>query len=130
MTIDADLQALATAKNFAALTTIGAGGQPRTHVMWIDADDEHVLFNTEVHRAKFKDIERDPRVTIAVIDAADPYRYIEVRGRVVETVRGPEARAHIDAESQRYTGGDYPAPIQSERVLVKVLPARVHKHGY
>lgn len=129
MTIDSDLKNLATAKNFAALTTLAADGQPRTHVMWVDADDEHVLINTEVHRAKFKDIERDPRVTITVIDQANPYQYVEARGRVVDTVRGSEAREHIDALSQRYNGTDYPAPIQSERVIVKIAPEKLHKNN-
>ena len=59
-----------------------------THVMWVDADDEHVLINAEVHRAKFKAVERDPRVTVTIIDRDDPYVYAEVRGHVVETVRG------------------------------------------
>jgi PPOX class probable F420-dependent enzyme len=129
MSIDRDLKSLATARNFAALSTIGAGGQPRTHMMWIDADDEHLIFNTEKHRAKFKDVERDPRVTITVINQANPYQYIEARGRVVETVTGPEARAHIDALSQRYTGAAYTGQIQSERVMVKVAPEQLHKNN-
>ncbi|QGG94312.1 PPOX class F420-dependent oxidoreductase [Actinomarinicola tropica] len=129
MTIDADLKNLATAKNFAALTTLSADGQPRTHVMWVDADDEHVLINTEVHRAKFKDIERDPRVTITVINGENPYQYVEVRGRVAETVRGDEARTHIDALSRRYTGNDYGAQIQSERAIVRITPEKLHKNN-
>lgn len=131
MTIDADLKTLATGKNFAALSTLSADGQPRTHVMWIDADDDHLLFNTEVHRAKFADVERDPRVTIAVIDAENPYRYVEARGTVVGTVTGPEAKAHIDACAKRYMGADeYPMQIESERVIVKVAPDRIHKNGF
>lgn len=131
MTIDADLKALATSKNFAALSTLSSDGQPRTHIMWIDADDDHLVFNTEVHRAKFKDVNRDPRVTISVFDAENPYRYIEARGRVVETVTGPAAKANIDALAQRYMGVDeYPMAIESERVIVKVAPERLHKNGY
>src|SRR3546814_13333452 len=80
-------------KNFAALTTLGADGTPSTHVMWIDADDDHLIFNTEVHRQKFKNVERDPRVAVTVIDAESPYRYIQARGRVVDTVRGQAARS-------------------------------------
>lgn len=130
MALDADLKAMATGKNFAALSTLAADGQPRTHVMWIDADDDHLLFNTEVHRAKFKDVERDPRVTVTVINAENPYQYVEARGKVVDTVRGPEARAHIDAAAQRYTGGDYASQVQSERAIVKVAVDKVHKNGY
>lgn len=131
MAIDADLRALAsTGKNFAALSTIAADGQPRTHVMWIDADDEHLMFNTEVHRAKFKDVERDARVTVTVINAENPYQYVEARGRVVGTETGGAAKAHIDALAKRYTGADeYPGEIVSERVIVRIVPEKIHKMG-
>ena len=98
--------------NFAALTVHLPSGDAMTHVMWVDADDDHVLINTEVHRAKFKAVERDPRVTVMIWEKENPYQYAEVRGRVVETVRGPEARAHIDALSRKYTGRDYATPIR------------------
>lgn len=129
MSIDKDLHDLATAGNFAAIATISADGTPRNHMMWIDADDDHLVFNTEVHRSKFLDVERDPRITVTVIDKDNAYRYIEARGRVVETITGDEARAHIDAVSNRYTGADYGNPVQSERVIVKVRPEKIHKNG-
>ena len=129
MTLDQDLKAFATSKNFAALTTIGADGQPSTQMMWVDANDDHLLINTEVGRQKFKNISRDPRVTVTVIDADSPYRYIEARGHVVATDSGPEARAHIDAESRRYTGSDYASPIASDRVLVTIAVDRIHKNN-
>ena len=100
---------------------------PATHVMWVDADADHLLINTEVHRAKFAAVERDPRVTVMVWVLDDPYAYAEVRGRVVETVRGPEARAHIDALSQKYRGRDYdPSIITSERVILRIAPDVQH----
>jgi PPOX class probable F420-dependent enzyme len=129
MPLDRDLHALATGKNFAALTTLMPDGQPQTQVMWVDADDEHVLINTEVHRAKYKNVQRDPRVTVTVMDAASPYRYVEVRGRVVGEVGGDDARASIDALSRRYVGTDYQAKIQSERVILRIEPEKVHKHN-
>ena len=114
---------LARAANFAALTVNLRSGRAMTHVMWVDADDDHVLINTEVHRAKFRAIERDPRVTVTIWQRDDPYTYAEVRGRVVETTRGPEARAHIDALSRKYLGQDYDADrIQSERVILRIEP--------
>ncbi len=129
MSLDADLKAFATAQNFAAFTTLDASGQPSTHMMWIDADDEHLIINTEVHRQKFKNASADPRVCVTVIDAATPYRYIEARGRVVDVVHGEQARAHIDATSQRYTGANYANPIVSERVMLKVAVDRMHRNG-
>lgn len=129
MKIDADLKAMATAKNFAALTTLMPDGQPQTQLMWVHADDEHVLINTEVERQKFRNVERDPRVTVTVFDASNPYRYVEARGQVAETVRGDEARADIDTLSQKFTGGPYANPIGSERVILKIAVDKIHKNG-
>jgi hypothetical protein len=64
-------------------------------------------------------------VSVTIVDAGDPYRYVEVRGRVVGTVRGPEAREHIDKLSQKYHGRPYdPSMIQSERVILRIAPER------
>jgi PPOX class probable F420-dependent enzyme len=117
--------AFATGSNFAALTTLFDDGRPQTQVMWIDADEDHLLINTEVHRQKYRNVQRDPRVTVLIWDAEDPYRYVEVRGRVVDEVRGQDARDHIDACSRRYFGKDYPAEITSERVILRIEPDRV-----
>lgn len=123
--IDEKIKSLAQGPNFGTITTLLKDGSPVTHVMWVDADDEHFLINTEVHRAKFKNIGRDPRVSVTVWDASDPYIYCEVRGRVVETVTGPEARKHIDTLSLRYRGRRYdPEAIRSERVILKIAPDR------
>ena len=92
--------------------------------MWVDADDEHLLVNTEVHRQKYKNVERDPRVTLIIWDKGDPYRFGEVRGEVIEKVRGPEARNHIDELSQKYRGGPYQTTIRSERVVLRIAPLR------
>ena len=69
--------------------------------MWVHTDGERLVVNTEVHRQKFKNVERDPRVTLTIRNEQDPYHYAEARGRVVETVRGQEARDHIDHSSRR-----------------------------
>ena len=122
--LDPKVVALAHGPNFAALTTLLADGQPQTHVMWVDADEEHLLINTELHRQKARNVQRDPRVTVAIIDAANPYDFAEVRGTVVEIVRGPVARAHIDALALKYTGKPYAPTIQSERVILKIAPDR------
>ncbi len=121
--LDDKIRTLATeGRNFAAVTTLMADGTPQTTVLWVDADDDHLLLNTEVHRQKYRNVERDPRVTVAIIDAANGYSYGEVRGEVVEKLTGPDARAHIDELAQKYTGADYTNPVQSERVILKVAP--------
>ena len=115
---------LARDKNFAALSVRMPNGQIATHVMWVDADDEHVLINTEIHRAKFKGMQADPNVTVMIWKLADPYAYAEVRGVVSGTVGGQEARDHIDALSQKYKGTPYASEITSARVIVKITPER------
>jgi PPOX class probable F420-dependent enzyme len=127
--LDTAARDLARGKNFAALTTILPSGQPSTQVMWVDADDDYVLINTETGRQKYLNVSKDPRVTVTVIDASNPYSYAEIRGRVVEMVTGPEARDHIDALSQKYTGGPYAGVIGTERVILKIVPARVRFNG-
>jgi PPOX class probable F420-dependent enzyme len=99
-------------------------GHPQTQVMWIDADGNHLLINTEVHRQKFKNVQRDPRVTITIWDKEDPYSFVEVRGEVVEQAKGPEARGHIDELSRKYHGRPYTTPIRSERVVLRIAPLR------
>jgi PPOX class probable F420-dependent enzyme len=115
---------LARGKNFAALTTLLPNGHPQTQVMWVDADRQHLLVNTEVHRQKFRNVERDPRVTVMIWDNEDPYRFVEVRGGVVEKVKGPEAKKHIDELSQKYRGRLYQSRIRSERVVLRIAPLR------
>ena len=119
----------AQGKHFGTISFHLPDGQIGTHVMWVDADDEHVLINTEVHRAKYKAAMANPNVTVAMWDGANAYRYAEVRGTVVGEIRGPEARAHIDACSRRYLGHDYANPIQSERVVLKIAPVRQRHQG-
>ena len=120
---------LLSGRNFAAFTTLLPDGQPSTHMMWVDADDTHVIINTETGRQKYRNIKRDPRVVVTVFDAANPYRYVEVRGRVVSTVTGSEAREHIDRLSEKYTGGPYANPIETERVILQIEPERVRGQG-
>lgn len=67
---------------------------------------------------------------MTIWDAESPYRYVEVRGRVVSTVTGPQARRHIDDLAQRYLGRDYDEEqITTERVILRVAPERVNHRG-
>ncbi len=92
--------------------------------MWVDAEGDHLLINTEVHRQKFRNVERDPRVTLTIWEKDDPYSFVEVRGEVVDKARGPEAREHIDKLSHKYRGRPYGTPIRSERVVLRIAPSR------
>ena len=124
--LDAKTLELARGPNFASLATLMPDGTPQVHMMWVDADDDHILINTEVHRRKFKNMMANPMATVMVVHRDDPWCFVEVRGEVTGTVTGPEARSHIDALARQYMGVDgYPRPITSERVIVKIAPRRV-----
>jgi PPOX class probable F420-dependent enzyme len=129
MTLAQDVRALASGANFAALTTLLPDGTPQTHVMWVDADDDHILINTEIHRTKYRNLQRDRRATVTIWDRENPYRFAEIRGRAVAFITGPEALEHIETCSQRYLGRPYPSPIESERVLVRIAPDRIVRNG-
>jgi len=117
---------LAQGKNFGVVSTILPSGHPQSQVMWVDSDGEHIIFNTEIHRRKFKNLEQTPLVTVLILEEGNHWSYSEVRGHVAEIVRGQEARDHIDALAKKYLDVDeYPNPIQSERVIVKIAPDRV-----
>lgn len=129
--IDGSLKSLASqGANFGVLTTLMPDGSFQSQVIWVDADDDYVLINTEVDRQKHRNVQRDPRATITVIDAANPYHYIEARGRVVAEITGERARAHIDELSMRYTQQPYnPDAIKTERVILQILPEKLHHNG-
>ena len=117
-------------KSFAHLATVGTDGAPQVTPVWIDYDGTHVRFNTARGRVKMRNFERNPRVALSVQDPDNPYRYVQVRGRVVEmTEQG--ADAHIDALAKKYLGQDrYPGRKPGEvRVTVKVAPEKIQSMG-
>jgi PPOX class probable F420-dependent enzyme len=128
MPIDEDAHRLATTgANLATVVTIMPDGQPQALLTWIDSDGEHLLVNTEPTRQRAKNVARDPRITVLVHSATDPYDWAEVRGRVVEIVEGQEARDHIDELARKYTGSDYANPIgPGGRVILKIAAERTN----
>src|SRR5918992_2106667 len=116
---------LAQGRNYAMMTTVLPSGRLQNHPVWVGTDGERLVVNTETHRQKYKNIERDPKVTLMIRHEENPYRYAEVRGEVVETVTGQEARDHIDELSQKYNGQPYdPNDIKTERVMLWIVPIR------
>jgi PPOX class probable F420-dependent enzyme len=112
--------------NFGHVGTIRADGTPHVTPVWVDYDGERVVFNTAVGRAKYKNLQRDPRVTIEVTDHENPYQYVMVSGRA-ELEESDEADRHIDKLAKKYMGVDeYPNRAPGERrVLVRVTPERI-----
>ena len=88
------------------ITTLMPDGSPQVTETWVDTDGDHVVINTVQTHQKVKNVQRDPRVALAVCDAADPSRYYAVRGRVVQ-ITSEGGAEHIELLSHRYTGGPY-----------------------
>jgi len=115
---------------FASLATLMPDGRPQVTPVWCDVEDDYVLINSAKGRQKDRNLRRDPRVALAIIDPDNPYRYLEIRGRVVEiTEQG--AAAHIDKMAKKYLGQDkYPFAAPGEvRVIFKITPDKVHANG-
>jgi len=127
MPLDDDTIRLAKGKNLATVVTLMPDGQPQALLMWVDTDGEHVLVNTEPQRQKSRNLARDPRITVLIHSAENPYDWSEVRGHVTETVDGDMARQHIDELSRKYVGSDYSSPIGPQgRIILKVTPDKVN----
>ena len=129
-TIPDNYRDLFTKKAFAHLATVGADGSPQVTPVWCDLDGAHVRINTARGRVKDKNLKRNPRVALSIQDPENPYRYVQVRGRVTDmTEQG--ADDHIDALAKKYLGKDtYPGRKAGEvRVIVTIQPDRVQGMG-
>jgi PPOX class probable F420-dependent enzyme len=124
------LKLIKEGKNFATIATLMPDGSPHATVTWIDTDGKHVIFNTAEGRLKPKNLRRDPRVSISILNSDNPYQQVVIQGRVVEMTHDG-ADEHIDRMAKKYLGVDkypYRAPGE-ERVIVKVAPDKVSVMG-
>ena len=108
---------------FASLATLMPDGRPQVTPVWCDLEGDYVVFNSAKGRQKDRNVRRDPRVSLAVVDPENPYRYLEIRGTVVE-ITEDGADASIDKLAKKYLGVDkYPYSQPGEkRVLYKIKP--------
>ena len=129
-TIPENFRDIFAKKAFAHVATVGRDGTPQVTPVWVDYDGTHVRFNTARGRVKDKNLQRSPKVALSAQDPDNPYRYVQVRGRVVEMTE-KDADAHIDALSKKYTGRDTYANRRpgEVRVIVKILPEKVQSMG-
>jgi PPOX class probable F420-dependent enzyme len=121
---------LLSKKTFAHLATVNDDGSPQSTPVWIDYDGTHVLVNSAKGRKKDRNMRERGKVAISMTDPENPYRYLEVRGRVVDvTEKG--ADAHIDKLAKRYLGADsYPFRRDGEiRVIYKIAPEHATAMG-
>lgn len=115
---------------FAHLATLGPDGEPQSHPVWYDFNDGRLKFSTTKARQKYRNVERDARVSATILDQDNPYRYLEIRGRVVELEDDPEKK-FIDYLAGRYLGEDeYPnKDPNAERVIVHIEPEHTATMG-
>jgi PPOX class probable F420-dependent enzyme len=116
--------ALLDGKNYAVLATVNPDGSPQTSVLWVGRDGKDLLFSTVAGRVKHRNMERDPRVSVTVLDSEDPENYVELRGRVSMT---PDVDRALDTRlSWKYDGRDpgedRPGAV---RVVVRMVVEKV-----
>jgi PPOX class probable F420-dependent enzyme len=121
-----DVLALLRQPSTCYIATMMPDGSPQLTQTWVDTDGEHVIINSVEGFVKLRNIERDPRVAVAISDPNDPSRYFQVRGRVVNTTT-EGATDHIEMLAQKYLGKPYPwfGGRDQVRVIIVIAPGKV-----
>jgi PPOX class probable F420-dependent enzyme len=121
---------LFTKQSFAHLGTLMPDGSPQVTPVWCDYDGSHIRINTARGRVKDKNMRRNKKVALSIVDPDNPYRHLAVRGQV-EEITEQGADAHIDALAKKYLGKDkYPFRQPGEvRVIYKIRPEKVSAMG-
>jgi PPOX class probable F420-dependent enzyme len=123
-----DVRALLEARNFGHLATLLPDGSPHSVAIWVGTEGDRVVFFTQETSRKARNLARDPRVAVSVVDRSNPYSTAWLRGRVVEKRTGEAALPLIDALSARYTGRPFPMRsgtvflVEVERAGTMTLP--------
>ena len=130
MELTEELVALLRQPSSCYIATSMADGSPQLTQTWVDTDGEHVIINTVQGFLKLRNIERDPRVAVAIADPANPSRYFQVRGRVISTTTAGAAE-HIEALAQKYLGTPYPwfGGRDQVRVILVIEPEKISNVG-
>ncbi len=113
-------------KNLAFVSTLMKDGSPQITPTWIDLVDGIIIVNTAEGRVKHRNVSRDPRVAISIVDRNNPFNMVTIKGQVVEqTTTG--ADVHIDKMAKKYLGVDkYSFAMPGEkRILLKIAPQKI-----
>jgi PPOX class probable F420-dependent enzyme len=116
----ADVRRLVERPNYAHIATLMPDGAPHSVPVWIDVEGDHLAFLTGPGSRKARNLERDPRVAISIIDADQPNASALIRGQVVERIEGDRAWEIIDRISQKYIGQPY--PMRTDRIIFLIKP--------
>jgi len=125
-TLSDNAKALLDAPELATIATIDPDGRPQLSVVWVARDGDDVLISTLEGRRKHKNLVRDPRATVLIYPAANPYTYLEIRGTA--TIEPDPDAELIDRLARAYTGKAWAEPGQPGRVIVRVSAERVVEH--
>jgi len=114
----------------ADVATIGPNGEPQVNPVWFDWDGTHVLFSQTKARQKYRNVNRDPRIALSIVDPTNPYRYLEIRGKVVRIDEDSD-NAFINSMAKKYIDQDvYPwHQPGDERVVIVVEPEHTTQMG-
>ena len=128
MALAHDIKQLIDAPNFAHLATLMPDGSPQSVPVWIGRDGDRIVICTGETSLKAKNTRRDPRIALSILDFDDPYREVQIRGRVVEWRPDPELKI-IDPISEKYTGKPFPfrGPEGRLALVIEVDKARYTK---
>jgi len=126
MKLEPAVRALLSRPNFAHISTLMSDGSPNNSPVWIDVQEDRILISSEEGSLKVRNLRRDPRVAISVVDFHDPYEEAQIRGRVVEFRDDPKFE-FLDHISHKYIGKDYP---NRDLEGVLVLVTEVDKARY
>lgn len=124
MVLDDRVKGLLDGRPFAVLATLNPDGTPQTSVIWVARDGDVLIFTTHDQRRKARNLLRDPRASVTVFAADDPYRTADIRG-TVELVDDPDRRLSVEL-TRRYLGQDPPPdPPGSHRLIGRLTPEHV-----
>lgn len=114
----------------AHVATIGPDGEPQSTPVWFDWDGEHLMFSQIKTRQKYRNLSRDPRIALSIVDPENPYRYLEIRGELVRVDEDPNID-FISSLAKKYLGMDrYPNHQPGdERIILYVEPRHTTKMG-
>ncbi|MCU0487078.1 MAG: PPOX class F420-dependent oxidoreductase, partial [Anaerolineales bacterium] len=117
-------------RSFAFLATTMDDGSPQVTPIWFNTDGDDILINSAQGRVKDRNMRARPQIALAIVDPKNPYRYMQIRGRVVE-MNTENGWAHIDTLAKKYTGSDHFTPNSNDeiRVVYRVRLERVHVTG-
>lgn len=113
-------------RSFAHMATVGPSGEPQSSPVWFEWDGTHIRFSLTKGRQKYRNLQRDKRVAMSIMDPSDAYRYLEIRGELDEIEEDPDID-FISRMAQKYIGKErYPWHRHGEeRVIMKIMPTKI-----